>query len=343
MAGVHGLQHIQRLAATDLTHDDALRAHTQRRFDQVPNGDLSCTRGIGVASLQTDQILDALDLQLRRVLDGDDTLILGDVVRQRIQEGGLAGAGTSADEDVILGLHQHLQLVCDLLRQRPVLNELGNGHRGLGELSDGDRGAAQGNGRQHHIDTGAVGKPGVADRVGLIDLTARKAHDPLDDILQLPLALELLVQLEQPSILLDEYVFRPVDHHFRDGVILDDGVQQAKATDGAIHLLHDGDPLLDGAVPRSDTLLHDILDLLLQLAVADLAERQMLRHIPFYLGRKLLFLLIVHLLYRLTGSYQTAPWEPAAPEPAPWMRAHTVAHRRCSEAPCRSRPCRTCC
>ena len=160
----------------------------------------------------------------------------------------------------------------------------------------------------------------------------------VDDLLK-----ELRNTQNQMAILLDEYVFRPVDHHFRDGVILDDGVQQAKATDGAIHLLHDGDPLLDGAVPRSDTLLHDILDLLLQLAVADLAERQLLRHIPFYLGRKLLFLLIVHLLYRLTGSYQTVPWEPAAPEPAPWMRAHTVAHRRCSEAPCRSRPCRTCC
>ncbi len=39
MAGVHGLQHVERLSGADLAHDDPVRAHAQRVADQVALGD----------------------------------------------------------------------------------------------------------------------------------------------------------------------------------------------------------------------------------------------------------------------------------------------------------------
>ena len=45
VAGVHRLQHVQRLAAAHLAHHDTLGAHAQRIADQIANGDQ--TRAIG--------------------------------------------------------------------------------------------------------------------------------------------------------------------------------------------------------------------------------------------------------------------------------------------------------
>ena len=37
MTGVHGLEHIQRFAGTAFADHQAVRAHTQRAFDQIAN------------------------------------------------------------------------------------------------------------------------------------------------------------------------------------------------------------------------------------------------------------------------------------------------------------------
>ncbi len=39
MTGVHRLQHVERLAASAFTHDDAIGPHAQRVLDQIPDGD----------------------------------------------------------------------------------------------------------------------------------------------------------------------------------------------------------------------------------------------------------------------------------------------------------------
>src|SRR5207302_2820473 len=41
VAGVHGLEHVERLSTTTLTYDDPLRAHTQRVDDQSLDRDLA--------------------------------------------------------------------------------------------------------------------------------------------------------------------------------------------------------------------------------------------------------------------------------------------------------------
>ena len=106
-----------------------------------------------------------------------------------------AGAG---DENVVLGLDQHLQHIGDLLGNGAVGDELFDGHGGLGEFTDGQRGTAQSDGRQHHVDTGAVGQTGVTNGVCLVDFTAGQTYDSLNHVLQTALAFKLLIRIIEP-------------------------------------------------------------------------------------------------------------------------------------------------
>ena len=77
VAGVHRLEHVQRLAAAALADDDAVGAHAQRVHDQVADRDAPrpSTFAGRVSSVTT---CGWLQLQLGGVLDRDDALVLGD-------------------------------------------------------------------------------------------------------------------------------------------------------------------------------------------------------------------------------------------------------------------------
>ena len=77
MAGVHGLEHVERLGAADLADDDAVGAHAERVLDQVALVDLALALQVGGAGLQADHVR-LLELQLGRVLDGHDALAVLD-------------------------------------------------------------------------------------------------------------------------------------------------------------------------------------------------------------------------------------------------------------------------
>ena len=79
MAGVHRLHHVKRLAAAHLADDDSVRAHSQRVANQIPLGNRALPLDIGGSGFQPHDVL-LLELELRRVLDRDDALILRNVV-----------------------------------------------------------------------------------------------------------------------------------------------------------------------------------------------------------------------------------------------------------------------
>src|SRR3712207_7192647 len=78
---------------------------------------------VGRARLQPDDVR-LLQLQLGRVLDGDDALVVGDVGGERVQERRLARAGAARDEDVERSeehtseLQSRQYLVCRLLLEK---------------------------------------------------------------------------------------------------------------------------------------------------------------------------------------------------------------------------------
>ena len=75
MTGVHGLQHVERLAASDFAEDDAVRAHAQAVLHQLALGDLALAFHVRRARLEADHVL-LPQLEFGRVLDRDDALVV---------------------------------------------------------------------------------------------------------------------------------------------------------------------------------------------------------------------------------------------------------------------------
>jgi len=92
VAGVHGLQHVQRFLAADLAHDDPVRPHTEAVDQQLALPNSAISFEVGRARFQTDDVR-LLQLQFGSVFDGHDALLAVDEGRKRIEQRGLTGAG----------------------------------------------------------------------------------------------------------------------------------------------------------------------------------------------------------------------------------------------------------
>ena len=84
MARVHGLEHVERLGAADLADDDAVGAHTQGVADELADADLALALDVRRARLERDDVL-LLELELGRVLDRDDALVVRDERREGVE------------------------------------------------------------------------------------------------------------------------------------------------------------------------------------------------------------------------------------------------------------------
>ncbi|MCY1546522.1 hypothetical protein D9M68_825230 [compost metagenome] len=89
MAGIHGLQHVQRFPAPTFADDDAVRAHAQAVLDQVADRHRALAFHIGRPRLQRHQV-GLRQLQLGRILDRDDAFVIRDEAGQHVQQRGLA-------------------------------------------------------------------------------------------------------------------------------------------------------------------------------------------------------------------------------------------------------------
>ena len=96
VAGVHRLQHVERLAAAALADDDAVGPHAQRVAHEVADrySPLPSMFGGRVSSETT---CGCCELQLGGVFDGDDALVVGDAPRQHVEQRRLARAGAAGD------------------------------------------------------------------------------------------------------------------------------------------------------------------------------------------------------------------------------------------------------
>ena len=99
VAGVHRLEHVQRLATATLADDDAIGPHSQAVDDQLADVHRAAALDIGRPGLEGDHVLLA-ELELGRVLDGDDALVVGDERAEDVQRGRLSGAGAAAHHHV---------------------------------------------------------------------------------------------------------------------------------------------------------------------------------------------------------------------------------------------------
>jgi hypothetical protein len=97
--GVHRLQHVERLTASDLADDDPVRPHPQRVANEVANRDLALALHIGRSRLETDDV-GLAQAELGRVLDRDHAFAVGDERRQHAQQRRLSRARAAGDDHV---------------------------------------------------------------------------------------------------------------------------------------------------------------------------------------------------------------------------------------------------
>ena len=163
VAGVHRLQQVEDLRSAHLADDDALGPHAQAVLDEVAHGDLALAFDVGRAGFETHHMR-LLQLQLGRILAGDDALVEVDVAGQAVEQRRLAGAGAAGDDDVAADAADDLQDLGAFRRDGAELDELVERQLVLLELADGERRAVDGERRRDDVDARAVGKAGVADR-----------------------------------------------------------------------------------------------------------------------------------------------------------------------------------
>ena len=158
--GVERLEQVGGLGAPDLADDDVVGPVAERVAHQVPDRDRRL--GADRPGLEPDAVR-AVDPELERVLDRDDPLVLGEQFDQRVQERGLARAGSPGDEDVAAGRKRGSGGPEDMLRQRAHAHEVLGRERPPPEPTDRDRDLGS-RGRGADGDPRSVAEPGVQDR-----------------------------------------------------------------------------------------------------------------------------------------------------------------------------------
>ncbi len=226
MAGVHGLQQVERFGSANLADDDAFRAHTKAVADQFAHRDLALALDIGRPGFEPHHVR-LLQLKFGGVFAGDDTLVVVDVVRETIEQRGLAGAGAARDQHIGAAPSDDLEDRAAFRRNGAELHQLIERQLVLSEFTDCQRGPVDRERRNDRVDAGSVGETRIAYRRGFIDSAADLADDTLADVQQ------LLVVAEPDSGPLDlaadfdEDGAGAVDHDVRDIVA---GQQRLKRT-----------------------------------------------------------------------------------------------------------------
>src|SRR3954452_16970862 len=259
---VHGLEHVEGFARTALPDDDPVGAHAERVADELPDRDLALAFDVGRPRLEGHDVL-LTKLELGRVLDGHDPLVIRDERREHVQRGRLARAGTAGHEDVQAGLHARAEEVEHVGRGGAEPDEVVDRERRRRELPDGDDGADQRQGRDDRVDARAVGEASVDHRARLVDPAPDGGDDPVDDAHDVVVVLEDDVRQLELAGPLDVDLPRPVDHDLRDGLVAEEGLQRTEADDLVGDLLEHPDALgaRQGEAFLVDDLAEDLLDL----------------------------------------------------------------------------------
>ena len=180
VAGVHGLQRFQGFGAPHLADDDAVWAHPQGVLQQVAHVDFAAAfRGRG-AGLQAHHVR-LPQTQFGGVFQRDHALFHADVFRQRVQEGGLAGAGAARDDDIQLRLGGEFQHGGHARMHRFATCQIGDGEAALAEPADGDGGAVDSQRRANDVHPRTVFEAGVAHGVEFVHVAPDVFGDALGD------------------------------------------------------------------------------------------------------------------------------------------------------------------
>ena len=151
MAGIHRLEHVQRLAATHLADHDPVGTHAQGIADKIPDRHGPSAFDIGRSGFEGYNMF-LPQLQFGSVFDRHDSLIRRNKRRQYVQRGGFSGAGSPGNYDIQFPFHAGFQQIRHLLRQRIHIDQIVNLEGIAGKFPDGQRGSGQGQRWNNRVD-----------------------------------------------------------------------------------------------------------------------------------------------------------------------------------------------
>ena len=162
--GVHRLQHVERLAAAHLAHDQPVGPHPQRVADELADRDVAAALEARGTRLEPHDVR-PVDAELGRVLDRDDPLGRVDEPRERAEQRRLARGRAAADHESRPRAHA----ACEQLPPRPrvsdpALDELRQGERARREAPERQQRPVGRDRRQHDVEPRAVGETGIDHR-----------------------------------------------------------------------------------------------------------------------------------------------------------------------------------
>ncbi len=244
MARVHRLEHVHRLRAADLTHDDPVGPHPEGVHHQESLGDLPGPLHVGRPRLQADHVRLA-EPQLGRVLHRHDPLRRRDEARQDVEERRLTRTRTAGDEHVQTRPHDPLEEPEHRLAEGPRTHEVLGGERVVVELPDRQVRPVDGQRRNDGVHPGPVGQPGVHHGRRVVDPAPHGGHDPVDDLEEVPVVVEPDVRPLEAALPLHVDRARGVHQDVRDGRIVHEGLQRSEPEDLVQDLADELVPLLE--------------------------------------------------------------------------------------------------
>jgi hypothetical protein len=106
MPRVHGLEHVGSLSAAALADDDPVGTHSKRVDDEVADGDLAHAFGVHRPGFEAHDMRVFQKAQLRRILDGDDPLLVRNLAREGVEQRCLAATGSPDNRNALAGAHR---------------------------------------------------------------------------------------------------------------------------------------------------------------------------------------------------------------------------------------------
>ena len=149
------------------------------------------------------------------------------ILRQAVQQRGLAGAGAAGNQDVGAAAADDLQDFGAFRRDRAEFDQLIERQLVLLEFADRQCGPVDRQRRHDGVDARAVGKARVADRRGFVDAPADLADDALADVEQLLVVAETDSGALDTARDFDEHRSGAVDHDVGDVVARQQRLERA--------------------------------------------------------------------------------------------------------------------
>ena len=246
-AGVQRQEEVQRLGVAHLAHDEAVGPHAQRLLDEPAQRHLAGAFEARLPPLERDEVR-SVDGELEGLLDGDDPVIRRAGGDERAQQGGLAGMRRAGDQDAASRAHRVPQQSRGGRRQRSGGHETVEVAERRQELADVHGPVAAGDVGDDDVQSAAVGKRCVDERLAQVDAATGGMQHPLHQIAHLRVGEGERHALGDAAAG-DEDPIGGVQPHLLDRRIVEVGLQRSEAGDGGEHLadarrlvVHDAQP-----------------------------------------------------------------------------------------------------